>query len=131
MSTDRLEEFRQEVDRLKVRGGAAEPERRLVVVGVVLAVAGLAVAVIAYAGSNGAQTSPAGTQDQLEFLALAVLGLVVTIAGAAIWLRHSFTRYFRYWLVRLVYEDREQTDRLVTVLERLEARLAADDRLPR
>jgi len=23
------------------------------------------------------------------------------------------TRYFRYWLVRLIYEEREQTDRLL------------------
>jgi hypothetical protein len=24
----------------------------------------------------------------------------------------SLTRYFRYWLVRLIYEQRDQTDRL-------------------
>ena len=40
---------------------------------------------------------------------LATVGLV----GAIVWLRNSLTRYMRYWIIRLVYEQREQTDRLL------------------
>jgi len=37
----------------------------------------------------------------------------VGVVGAVIWVRNSFTRYMRYWLIRLIYEQREQTDSLV------------------
>ena len=32
------------------------------------------------------------------------------------WLRNSITRYLRYWIIRLVYEQREQTDQLIRAL---------------
>ena len=38
--------------------------------------------------------------------------------GIVLWIRNSLTRYFRFWLIRLVYEQREQTDRLIAALER-------------
>jgi hypothetical protein len=36
--------------------------------------------------------------------------------GIVIWARNSITRYLRYWIVRLVYEQREQTEQLVQAL---------------
>jgi hypothetical protein len=33
--------------------------------------------------------------------------------------RNSLTRYLRYWLIRLIYEDREQTERLINAIEKL------------
>ncbi len=35
-----------------------------------------------------------------------------TVVGAALFVVFTLTRYFRYWLVRLIYEQREQTDQL-------------------
>jgi hypothetical protein len=28
----------------------------------------------------------------------------------------TLTRYFRYWLIRLIYQDRESSDRLIEAL---------------
>ena len=36
----------------------------------------------------------------------------ITIVGTGLFVVFSLTRYFRYWLVRLIYEQRDQTDRL-------------------
>jgi hypothetical protein len=46
----------------------------------------------------------------------AVIGIGLAIVGIAIWVRNSLTRYLRYWIVRLVYEQREQTEQLIQAL---------------
>ena len=48
----------------------------------------------------------------------AAIGIGISIVGIVIWVRNSLTRYLRFWLIRLVYEQREQTDRLIAALER-------------
>jgi hypothetical protein len=52
-----------------------------------------------------------------------VLGLGVTIVGAALFLRYSLGRYLRFWLLRVVYEEHTTADRQVDALERLGDRL--------
>jgi hypothetical protein len=44
--------------------------------------------------------------------------VVLAVIGTGLVVRYALTRYVRYWLVRLIYEDREQTDRIVAALER-------------
>jgi len=41
-----------------------------------------------------------------------LLGVSLTVVGTAMFVVFSLTRYFRYWLVRLIYEQRDQLDRL-------------------
>ena len=48
-----------------------------------------------------------------------MIGLLVGLVGVVLWLRNSLTRYLRYWLIRLIYEDREQTERLIAAVEKL------------
>jgi hypothetical protein len=48
-----------------------------------------------------------------------LIGLIVGIVGVALWIRNSITSYLRYWLIRLIYEDREQTERLIAAIEKL------------
>jgi hypothetical protein len=57
-----------------------------------------------------------GTQLRSQIFAL--IGVGVSVVGIVIWIRNSLTRYFRFWIIRLVYEQREQTDRLIEALER-------------
>jgi branched-chain amino acid transport system ATP-binding protein len=52
-----------------------------------------------------------------------LVGLGLIIAGAALFVRYSMTRYLRFWLLRMIYEERMQTDRNVEALERIEALL--------
>jgi hypothetical protein len=112
MSAPRVEQFREEIERLRIRGGSTTSERRLLVASAVVAVAGVVVMLVAFNGSQGASDA----RDQTDFVILALLGLALAIAGTIGWARLSLTRYFRYWLVRLIYEEREQTDRLIAAL---------------
>ena len=57
--------------------------------------------------------------DQRAFMASgSLLGIVLVIAGAALFVRFSLGRYLRFWLIRLVYEGRADTDRIVDAIER-------------
>jgi hypothetical protein len=105
----RLQEFQREVDQLKVSGGKANPERAGVISGIVLQIVGTVVGLICYFLSHSTK-NPLEQQDY-QVLALFCLGLVVI--GTGLFIVYSLTRYFRYWLVRLVYEQRESTDRLL------------------
>jgi hypothetical protein len=114
-SGERLQEFEGEIRKLRVKGGAAEPERRLMVLGVVAAVAGLVLAFVGVSGVRSAETA----LEQGDGLAMTVLGIGIAIVGAVLWARYSLSRYLRYWLVRELYESRAQTDRVVEAIEKL------------
>ena len=115
MSSVRLAQFQEEVAKLKLKGGGANPERNGANWGIGLTIVGAIVVVIAYLSSTGSS----GAEAKLDDVVAAVIGLLVGIVGIALWLRNSLTSYLRYWLIRLIYEDREQTERLINAIERL------------
>lgn len=112
----RIDEFKSEIEGLKLKGSSAEGENKLLVaglvlvgVGVVLAI-GAAIRVASYGDSAG---------DQRAIVAQgSLLGIVLVIAGAALFIRFSLARYMRFWLIRLTYESRANTDRIVDAIER-------------
>ena len=105
----RLEQVRAEVDQLKVSGGRANPERIGRILGVVLMVLGLGLGVYAYFGLSHPTSNPL---QQGDATVVGLLGVSFAIVGTGLFVVFSLTRYFRYWLVRLIYEQRAQTDRL-------------------
>ena len=105
----RLEQFRAEVDQLKVSGGRANTERIGRILGVVLMVLGLGLGVYAYFGLSHPTSNPL---QQGDATVVGLLGVSFAIVGTGLFVVFSLTRYFRYWLVRLIYEQRAQTDRL-------------------
>jgi hypothetical protein len=110
--SDRLAQFQDEVAQLKVTGGGANPERLGAQWGIGLTIVGFIVAIIAYWSALDSSE----TNTQLRSQIIAVIGVGLAIVGIVIWLRNSITRYLRYWLIRLVYEEREQTDQIVKAL---------------
>jgi hypothetical protein len=105
----RLQQFQAEVDQLKVTGGRANPERTWAIIGALLMIAGLVITFIAW-------TSTHSTKDTLEiadYNSLSNFGIAITVVGTGLFLVMSLRRYLRYWLVRLIYEQRDQTDRIV------------------
>jgi hypothetical protein len=62
----RIEQFRSEVDGLKLRGSSGQGEQRLLVVGVVLTVIGIALAVLGAVQVGASGGSPA---DQRAYMA--------------------------------------------------------------
>jgi len=112
----RIEQFRTEIDQLKLKGANGQSERWLLVVGAVLAVVGVVLAIVGAVQVINAGGSPA---DQRAFMASgSLLGIVLVIAGSALFVRFSLGRYLRFWLIRLVYEGRADTDRIVDAIER-------------
>ena len=99
----RLEEFEAEVAQLRIRGGSAERERQFTVLGLALMVGGAALGLIMALISQGAEDS----RDIGTYTIFAIFGLTLAVAGAALWFRYSLTRYLRYWLLRLIYEQRQ------------------------
>ena len=112
----RIEQFRSEVDGLKLRGSSGQGEKRLLVLGIVLAVIGVGLAVL---GAVQVGTSGGNPADQRAFMAQgSFMGLALIIAGAALFVRYSLARYMRFWLIRMTYESRANTDRVVDAIER-------------
>lgn len=119
----RLQEFAASVDELGVTGGAANPERTGMRVGLTLAVIGLVIAVLGLLMRRGdiAAGDPTPLLEEIvrssNGLIFVVFGLSLALLGGLVWLRNSLTRYLRYWLIRLIYEDRANTDRLISAIQ--------------
>ena len=112
----RIEQFKSEIEDLKLRGSSSEGEQRLLVLGVALAVVGLALAIY---GGIQVMNSGGSPADQRAFTATgSFIGIALIIAGAALFIRYSLARYMRFWLIRMTYESRANTDRIVDAIER-------------
>lgn len=109
MSSDRLTQFQEEVGKLKVTGGGANPERLASRWGIGLTILGFVIGFISWWSALNATRF----EDIHRAAIMALLGTGLAIVGIVIWVRNSMARYLRYWLIRLVYEQREQTERLI------------------
>ncbi len=72
-------------------------------------VAGVALTIVAYSASHSTRLD----LDQRDDIVAALIGVALTVAGAALFIRYSIAQFFRFWLARLIYEQRAATDRLV------------------
>jgi hypothetical protein len=77
--------------------------------GVFLMVLGVGLSIAGYFGSHNT-TNPLSQRD---YIVVALIGVAVTVAGAAVFLRYSMAQFLRFWLARLSYEQQHQTDRVV------------------
>jgi hypothetical protein len=112
MSAPRLAQFEDEVSKLKVTGGGANPERLGGQWGIGLTIFGFVIAIISWFSAMDANNHADIFRSQI----MAGIGIGLAIVGIAMWVRNSITRYLRYWIIRLVYEQREQTDALIKAL---------------
>lgn len=112
----RVEQFRSEMEDLKLKGSSGDAERWMLIAGIILAVVGLALAIMGAIQVVNAGDDPATQRAGMASGSL--LGLVLLIAGCALFIRFSLGRYLRFWLVRLVYEGRADTDRIVDAIDR-------------
>ena len=104
----RLQQFQAEVEQLKVTGGRANPERTWSIIGGLAMVVGVVVSMLSWILTQGTESS----LDFASYNAMGNFGMALTIAGTGLFLVMSLRRYFRYWLVRLIYEQRDQMDRI-------------------
>ncbi len=111
---ERVQQFKQEIAEMRVRDPATGRDRMWLRVGVVLMIAGLIVAGLAYPMSHGT-TNPLSQNDAL---ALGLGGLTGAVVGSALFVRYSVAGFLRFWLARLSYEQQAQTDRLIESLKK-------------
>ncbi|MCQ3812739.1 MAG: hypothetical protein KTV68_19560 [Acidimicrobiia bacterium] len=114
--SSRLEEFHQEVGKLRASGGRANPDRWVFRLGLILTIVGLAFTVVSYFLTGKPYDTEGTTLHQsnhIDLVVSAIFGLSLTLVGLVMITISSFKRFMRYWLVRLIYEYREQTDRVV------------------
>ncbi len=114
VASERLREFQTEVNQLRVTGGRANPEKNGLILGFIAWAAAIVLELVAYFTSHGTDNA----LEQRDMIILALFGVVVAVIGTGLVVRYALTPYIRYWLVRLIKEDREQTDRNVAAHER-------------
>lgn len=118
--TDRVDQFKAEIAVMKLKTGRTRAERAFEVLGAVLMVAGIVIALGAYAASLNVKATPGTNVDVLDsnsYLPLAIAGLAVSVMGGFVFLRYSLARFFRFWLLRQTYEQRVAIDEASAVRE--------------
>jgi uncharacterized membrane protein YidH (DUF202 family) len=108
-SQNRVEQFQREIADMKLRNPATSRDRIWLGIGIALLIVGAVLAVVAYPMSHST-TNPLQQNDAIT---LALGGVVSAVAGAALFLRYSVASFLRFWLARLIYEQKAQTDRLL------------------
>jgi uncharacterized membrane protein YidH (DUF202 family) len=108
-SQDRVEQFRREIADMKLRDPATARDRLWLGLGIAMMVVGIVLAAIAYPMSHNT-TNPLSQNDAIT---LALAGIATAVVGAALFLRYSIASFLRFWLARLIYEQKAQTDRLL------------------
>ena len=108
-STDRVEQFKSDIAEMRIKDPATARDVLLLRAGAVLMVAGVVVTVVAYFMSHG--TTEQLTQNDAQTVGM--IGIAVAVLGGATFLRYSLAQFLRFWLARLIYEQRAQTDRLL------------------
>jgi cation transporter-like permease len=76
-------------------------------------VLGIGLGIYGYALSHGTTDA----LQQRDAIVIAILGVAVTVVGAALFVRYSVAQFLRFWLARLTYEQQAQTDRVVEAIK--------------
>jgi hypothetical protein len=103
----RADQLRADAAAMKLKTDRAGREHVLQLVGVVLMVAGIAIAFAAYRSALNVQATPGSNVDVLDSNAygpLGMTGLATSVVGAAVFLRYSLADFLRWWLLRQSYE---------------------------
>jgi predicted tellurium resistance membrane protein TerC len=106
---ERVNQFKQDIAAMQVRDPAAGRDRLYSRGGATLMVIGIVVAIAGYLQSHSTTNSLA----QRDSIIIALIGVVVGVVGSALFLRGSLAGFLRFWLARLIYEQKAQTDRII------------------
>ena len=110
---DRAAQFKAEIAEMRLKTGRTNAENLLQILGVVLMIAGIAIAFGAYRASVNVTATPGSNVDILDsnsYTPLAIAGLAISIAGGFLFLRYSLAKFLRFWLLRQSYEQRIAID---------------------
>ena len=109
---ERVEQFKEEIASMRLRDPSTARDRQLLRLGIALMVVGIAAGLYAYALSHGT-TNPL---QQRDAIVIALIGVALTAAGGALFLRYSIAQFLRFWLARLSHEQQAAADRVVEAI---------------
>jgi hypothetical protein len=112
---DRVARFRADVADMRLRDPKAGRERLWMFIGGAAMALGIALTIIAYFQSHDATAgyNTEGPATQRDAITIGLIGVSVSVVGAAVFLRYSLAQFFRFWLARLIYEQQASTDKIV------------------
>ena len=112
-SVDRMEQFKQDIADLQVKtSGKAGPEMAASVIGIVLMVASLVVGI----GSFVQAGQEDNALDQNELIILGFVCVSMAVIGATLWIRTALVRFWRFWMLRSLYENQAHLDEVVKAI---------------
>jgi uncharacterized membrane protein HdeD (DUF308 family) len=106
MEHARVEQFRADIAEMRIKDPSVSRDTLLLRLGVTLMVIGVALTIVAYFSSHSTRLD----LNQRDDIVMGLVGVATTVAGAALFLRYSLTSFLRFWLARLIYEQRQQHD---------------------
>jgi hypothetical protein len=115
-TTSRVDQFKTDISDMKLKTGTSSKEGALQALGVLLMIGGIALAIGCYISSTGTSTGAAGGADQNELLSLGLAAVCISFTGAALFLRYSLAKFFRFWLLRQMYEGQAHIDQVVDAI---------------
>jgi hypothetical protein len=103
MSAATQKDLGAELTKLRSTNNSGRMDRSMSVLGVLLGIVGLGIILLSFVQSRGYSD----IRNQMDALVLSLFGLSLSIVGSALYIRSSMTRFLRYWLLRMVYEQRD------------------------
>jgi hypothetical protein len=97
----RVQEFKAEMASMRLPEPAPGRDRKLLVLSIMLMAGGVVIGLLGYAPWR----SSVEQSDQLDGIVIAIIGLTVSVVGAALFVRYSMAQFLRFWLARLIYEQ--------------------------
>ena len=108
-TSDRIDQFRNDVADMNLKAGNAGMESALLIIGVVLMIVGIVIGFLSWIQSRNL----GDPRDIQTAIVLTLTGVTLSIFGAALFLRYSIAKFLRMWLLRNLYEGQANTDRIV------------------
>jgi len=101
-SNDRVEQFKNDINSLNIKDPSAAKDGLWLRLGVLLMLAGVVVAIVGYFISHGTTNA----LEQNDALVISIIGLTLAVVGGALFLRYSFAGFMKFWLARMIHEQR-------------------------
>lgn len=108
-----MEKFAADIAAMQVKtSGNAAAEKAASTLGVVLMIAALVIGVGSFVNAG----SQDNALDQNELIVLGFVCVSMAIIGAALWLRTALVRFWRFWMLRSLYEGQAHLDEIVSAI---------------
>ena len=112
-SGNRIEQFKNDIAELQVKtSGKASAEKAASSFGVFLMIAAIVIGI----GSFVQAGQQDNALDQNELIVLALACISMAIVGAALWIRTALVRFWRFWMLRSLYEGQAHLDEVVQAI---------------